>query len=156
MSIAWCCSTTSSGRRREITPGLDDFCRFCEEIRKGAAVSGSTTSSARRAGLSARIATRCAVKIITRDLNRPRVQILPGETLLEEFLRPGALTQVEAARRMGIPLNRLNEIVRGRRAITADTALRLAALFKMSPEFWMNLQASWDLHQARLAMKKAG
>ena len=102
------------------------------------------------------MATRCAVKIITRDLNRPRVQILPGEMLLEEFLRPGELTQVEAARRMGISLNRLNEIVRGRRAITADTALRLAALFDMSPEFWMNLQASWDLHQARLAMKKAG
>ena len=96
------------------------------------------------------------MKTITRDLNRPRVQIRPGEILLEEFLRPGALTQVEAARRMRIPLNRLNEIVRGRRAITADTALRLAALFKMSPEFWMNLQTSWDLHHARLAIKKAG
>jgi addiction module HigA family antidote len=55
-----------------------------------------------------------------------------------------------------LPLNRLNEVVRGRRAITADTALRLAALFKMSPECWMNLQASWDLHQARMVMKKAG
>jgi len=96
------------------------------------------------------------VKTITRDLNRPRVQVRPGEILLEEFLKPAALTQVEAARRMGIPLNRLNEIVRGRRAITADTALRLAALFKMSPEFWMNLQASWDLHHARLAIEKAG
>jgi addiction module HigA family antidote len=96
------------------------------------------------------------VKTITRDLGRPRIQVLPGDILLEEFLRPAALTQVEAARRMDIPLNRLNEIVRGRRAITADTALRLAALFKMSPEFWMNLQASWDLHQARLTMKKAG
>jgi addiction module HigA family antidote len=96
------------------------------------------------------------VKTITRDLNRPRVQVHPGEILLEEFLRPADLTQVEAARRMGIPLNRLNEIVRGRRAITADTALRLAALFKMTPEFWMNLQAAWDLHQARLAMRKAG
>lgn len=96
------------------------------------------------------------MKTITRDLGRPRIQVLPGDILLEEFLRPAALTQVEAARRMDIPLNRLNEIVRGRRAITADTALRLAALFKMSPEFWMNLQASWDLHQARLTMKKAG
>jgi addiction module HigA family antidote len=96
------------------------------------------------------------VKTITRDLDRPRVQVHPGEILLEEFLKPGTLTQVEAARRMGIPLNRLNEVVRGRRAITADTALRLAALFKMTPEFWMTLQASWDLHQARLAMRKAG
>lgn len=96
------------------------------------------------------------MRIITRDLNRPRVQIPPGEILLEEFLRPANLTQVDAAKRMGIPMNRLNEIVRGRRAITAETALRLAALFDMTPEFWMHLQASWDLHQARLAMRKAG
>lgn len=96
------------------------------------------------------------MRIITRDLHRPRVQIPAGEMLLEEFLKPAALTQVEAARRMGVSLNRLNEIVRGRRATTADTALRLAALFNMSPEFWMNLQASWDLHHARLAMRKAG
>ena len=96
------------------------------------------------------------MKTITRDLSRPRVQIPPGEILLEEFLKPANLTQVDAAGRMGIPLNRLNEIVRGRRTITADTALRLAALFNMSPEFWMSLQASWDLHQARLAMRKAG
>ena len=96
------------------------------------------------------------MKTITRDFNRLRVQVSPGEILLEEFLTPAGLTQVEAARRMGVPLNRLNEIVRGRRAITADTALRLAALFKMTPEFWMDLQTSWDLHHARLAMKKAG
>ena len=95
------------------------------------------------------------MKTITRDVNRPRVQIPPGEILLEEFLKPANLTQVDAAGRMGIPLNRLNEIVRGRRAITADTALRLAALFDMTPEFWMHLQASWDLHLARLAMRKA-
>jgi addiction module HigA family antidote len=84
------------------------------------------------------------------------VQIPPGEILLEEFLKPAQLTQVEAARLMTIPLNRLNEIVRGRRAITADTALRLGALFKMSPEFWMHLQAAWDLHEARQAMRKVG
>ena len=69
------------------------------------------------------------------DLERPPTR--PGEMLLEEFLRPANLTQVEAARRMNIPLNRLNEVVRGRRGITADTALRLARLFDMSPEFWM-------------------
>jgi addiction module HigA family antidote len=61
--------------------------------------------------------------------------------LLEKFLRPAGLTPVEAARQMGIPLNRLNEIVRGRRGITADTALRLARLFQMSPGFWMGIQA---------------
>jgi addiction module HigA family antidote len=76
--------------------------------------------------------------------------------LREEFLRPANLTQVEAARRMKIPLNRLNEVIRGRRGITADTALRLAQLFEMSPEFWMGLQADWDLWQAAAALRKAG
>jgi addiction module HigA family antidote len=73
------------------------------------------------------------------DLKRPPAP--PGEMLLQEFLRPADLTQVEAAQRMKIPLNRLNEIINGKRGITADTALRLAQLFKMSPEFWMGLQA---------------
>ena len=88
------------------------------------------------------------------DLKRPPTP--PGEMLLEEFLRPANLTQVEAARRMNIPLNRLNEVVRGRRGITADTALRLARLFEMSPEFWMGIQADWDLRQAAAALRKAG
>ena len=55
------------------------------------------------------------------------------------------LTQVDAVHRMRIPLNRLNEIIRGKRRITADTALRLARLFRMSPELWTSLQADWDL-----------
>jgi addiction module HigA family antidote len=69
--------------------------------------------------------------------------------LLEEFLQPMGLTQVEAARQLGISLNRLNEIVLGKRGVTADTALRLARRFKTTPQVWMHLQASWDLHQAR-------
>ena len=89
-------------------------------------------------------------------LNLERPATPPGEMLLEEFLRPANLTQVEAARRMNIPLNRLNEVVRGRRAITADTALRLARLFEMSPEFWMGIQADWDLWHAAAALRKAG
>jgi addiction module HigA family antidote len=88
------------------------------------------------------------------DLKRPPTA--PGEMLLEEFLRPADLTQVEAARRMKIPLNRLNEIINGKRGITADTALRLARLFKMSPEFWMGLQTDWDLWHAAHAVRKAG
>lgn len=88
------------------------------------------------------------------DLERPPTP--PGEMLLEEFLRPANLTQVEAARRMQIPLNRLNEVVRGRRGITADTALRLARLFDMSPEFWMGVQADWDLWQAAAALRETG
>jgi addiction module HigA family antidote len=79
--------------------------------------------------------------------------IPPGEILLEEFLKPMSIAQMEAARRLGISLNRLNEIVLGKRGITADTALRLARLLKTSPQFWMRLQADWDLHQAIRARK---
>jgi|TARA_B100002003_G_scaffold151963_1_gene140831 addiction module HigA family antidote len=68
--------------------------------------------------------------------------------LLEEFLKPLGLRQAEAAERLGISLNRLNEVVLGKRRITADTALRLAKLLKTSPQFWMRLQADWDLHKA--------
>ena len=87
-------------------------------------------------------------KTITRDLKWLGPSIAPGEVLLEEFLKPLGLGQVEAARRLEISLNRLNEIVLGKRGITADTALRLARLLKTSPQFWMRLQADWDLQQA--------
>ncbi len=80
----------------------------------------------------------------------------PGAMLFEEFLKPMHLTQVAAAEKMGIPLNRLNEIIRGKRGVTADTALRLAKLFKTSPEFWMSLQAAWDLYQASRALARVG
>jgi antitoxin HigA-1 len=92
--------------------------------------------------------TKSALKTITRDPNWLGPAIRPGEMLLEEFLKPMGLGQVEAATRLGISLNRLNEIILGKRGITADTALRLARLFNMSPQFWMRLQADWDLHQA--------
>ncbi len=78
----------------------------------------------------------------------------PGEILLEEFLKPLRLSQVEAAEKMGIPLNRLNEIIRGKRGITADTSWRLAKLLKTSPEFWMNLQTTWELYHAQVALAK--
>ena len=87
-------------------------------------------------------------RTITRDPNWLGPAIAPGEILLEEFLKPMALGQVEAARRLEISLNRVNEIVLAKRGITADTALRLARLLKTSPQFWMRLQADWDLHQA--------
>ena len=92
--------------------------------------------------------TKSASKTITRDPNWLGPAIPPGEMLLEEFLKPLGLRQVEAARRLGISVNRLNEIVLGKRGITADTALRLSRLLKTSPQFWMRLQADWDLHQA--------
>jgi addiction module HigA family antidote len=76
--------------------------------------------------------------------------------LLEEFLRPLGMTQIHAAEQMGISLNRLNELIRGKRGVTADTALRLAKLFKTSPEFWMNLQVALDLYHAKRALAAAG
>jgi antitoxin HigA-1 len=92
--------------------------------------------------------TKSASKTLTRDPNWLGPAIPPGEILLEEFLKPLKIGQVEAARRLEISLNRLNEIVLGKRGITADTALRLARLLKVSPQFWMRLQADWDLHEA--------
>ncbi len=92
--------------------------------------------------------TKSASKTITRDPNWLGPAIPPGEMLLEEFLEPMGIGQVDAARRLGISLNRLNEIVLGKRGITADTALRLGRLLKTSPQFWMRLQADWDLHEA--------
>ncbi len=80
----------------------------------------------------------------------------PGEVLLKEFLEPMELTQVEVAQKMEISQNRLNELIRGKRGVTADTALRLAKLLKTTPEFWMNLQAAWDLYHAKHAMAAAG
>jgi len=96
--------------------------------------------------------TKSASKIITRDPNWLGPAIPPGEILLEEFLKPEGIGQADAARRLGISLNRLNEIILGKRGISADTALRLARLLKTSPQFWMRLQADWDLH---LALEKA-
>ena len=77
----------------------------------------------------------------------------PGEMLLEEFLKPMRMTQAAAAEKMGISLNRLNELVRGKRGVTADTALRLAKLLKTTPQFWMNLQATYDLYYAQRELK---
>ena len=68
--------------------------------------------------------------------------------LREEFLKPLGITQAEAAWRMGISENRLNEVVRGKRRVTVDTARRLSRVLKTSPRFWMRLQADWDLHRA--------
>ena len=87
-------------------------------------------------------------KIITRDPNWPGPAVSPGEMLLEEFLKPLGLDRADAARRMGISTTRLNEVVMGKRRVTVDTALRLSRLLKTSPQFWMRLQADWDVHRA--------
>lgn len=75
--------------------------------------------------------------------------IHPGEVLLEEFLKPMGISQNQLARAMAVPPRRINEIVHGKRAVTADTALRLARALGTSEQFWMGLQADYDLEEAR-------
>lgn len=75
--------------------------------------------------------------------NRPPTH--PGEMLLEEFLKPLGMTQVDLAERLHVSYPRVNEIIKGKRAVTADTALRLQKLFGTDAEFWLNLQRDWEL-----------
>ncbi len=72
----------------------------------------------------------------------------PGEMLLEEFLKPLALTQTELAERLGVSYPRVNELVHGKRDMTPDTALRLERLFGVEAQLWLNLQLRWDLYHA--------
>jgi addiction module HigA family antidote len=73
----------------------------------------------------------------------------PGEILVEEFLEPLGLTQTYLAEKLGIPIQRINEIARGKRGITSETAWLLAGAFEISPQFWMNLQVHYDLATSR-------
>lgn len=73
----------------------------------------------------------------------------PGEILLEEFLLPLGITQVHLAAHIGVPVQRVNELIRGKRGISPDTAWLLSKAFATSPEFWLNLQAARDLYQSR-------
>ncbi len=73
----------------------------------------------------------------------------PGEMLLEEFLVPMDVTQRQLADAIHVPCQRINELVNGRRGITPSTALRLARFFGMTPGFWLNLQARWDLYRTQ-------
>ena len=72
----------------------------------------------------------------------------PGEILMEDFLKEMGITQHKLAVSIGVPPRRINEIVHGKRAVTADTALRLAKFFEMSPQFWLGLQTQYDLDVA--------
>ncbi len=76
----------------------------------------------------------------------------PGEVLLEEFLKPMNLSQNRLALDIGVPPRRINEIVLGKRSVTADTALRLGRYFQMSPQFWLGLQMDYDLDIAADAL----
>jgi addiction module HigA family antidote len=86
---------------------------------------------------------------VTRD-RRPRLlpPVHPGEILREDLMAPLGLSINRLARDLHVPVNRVSEIVNGRRGITADTALRLARYFGSTPEFWLNLQAGYDLQRA--------
>ncbi len=90
-----------------------------------------------------------------------RVPTHPGEILLEEFLIPMELTQVEFAAHIGVPVQRINEIVRGKRGITPETAWLFSQAFGTTPQLWINLQTNYDLAQNKpdrtvLQLRKAG
>jgi antitoxin HigA-1 len=101
-------------------------------------LNGETAMRTRSRSL---ITTKEKERIMKRDM--PPVH--PGEILLEEFLKPMGITQYRLAKSIGVPQRRIGEIVAGKRAITADTALRLARFFSTDAQSWMNLQAHYDL-----------
>jgi addiction module HigA family antidote len=80
----------------------------------------------------------------------------PGEFLETRFLKPLAITQTELARALGVSRRRVNELINGRRAITPDTAVRLAMFFGNDAAFWMHLQVAWDMHAAVRQMRASG
>lgn len=86
--------------------------------------------------------------------NLQRIGTHPGEMLREEFLVPLGITQNALALKIRVPATRIGDIIHGKRAITPDTALRLARFFGNSPEFWLNLQQMHDLSKARLELRK--
>jgi antitoxin HigA-1 len=107
-------------------------------------LKSSTTTNAKVRGAI----TKEIGQIATRRLPRHRPPTHPGEMLREEFLVPLGVTQSELAERLGVSFPRLNEVIRGKRGVTPDTALRLARVVGMSPDFWLGLQQDWDLWHA--------
>ena len=87
-------------------------------------------------------------------MRQPRNPFHPGEILLEEFLEPAGITQTAFAETLGWTRARLNELIKGKRGITADAALDLAQALGTSPKVWMNLQATWELAQAERRRRK--
>ena len=142
----------------------------CAETGAGNTVSGSTINigfvSDGRLAMPTKLKSRTIIKsrtmaerqghskeLVGRRLPRHRPPTRPGEMLLEEFVKPLAITQSELASRLGISFPRLNEIIRGKRTITSDTALRLARVIGMSADFWLGLQLDWDLWHAMRSSK---
>ena len=79
----------------------------------------------------------------------------PGEILLEEFLKPTGLSQVELSKKMKVPVQRINTLINGKRGMTAETAILLSRIFKTTPEFWMNLQVACELYEAQNVLNNA-
>ena len=79
----------------------------------------------------------------------------PGEILLEEFLKPLEMSQVELAEKMGVPIQRVNTLINGKRAMTAETALLLSRVLKTTSEFGMTVQVAWDLYDAQKSLEHA-
>ena len=142
----------------------------CEETGAGNTVSGATINigfvSDGRLAMPTKLKSRTIIKrrtvterqgrskeLVGRRLTRHRPPTRPGEMLLEEFVKPLAITQSELASRLGISFPRLNEIIRGKRTITSDTALRLARVLGMSADFWLGLQLDWNLWHAMRSSK---
>ena len=79
----------------------------------------------------------------------------PGEILFEEFLKPVGMTQHQLAARLKVPVQRINTLINEKRGVTPETAILLSRVFKNSPEFWMNLQTTYDLYQAKTLLDRA-
>ncbi|MFY9608922.1 MAG: HigA family addiction module antitoxin [Blastocatellia bacterium] len=110
--------------------------------------SRTTTNPSARSG-------KPSSPVPARRLPAKRPPTHPGEMLFEEFLKPLGVSQSAFAERLGITFSRLNEIIRGKRSVTPDTALRLAQVLSMSPDFWLGLQQDWDLWHAARSEKAA-
>ncbi len=82
-------------------------------------------------------------------ISKNRKPTHPGEILVEEFLKPMGLSQVELARKMGVPIQRVNTLINGKRDMSAETAVLLSRALQTSSEFWMNLQVACDLYEAQ-------
>ena len=88
-------------------------------------------------------------------MNQPKNPFHPGEILLEEFIKPSGMTQTALAKQLGWTRTRLNELIRGKRGVTAEAALDLAKVLGTSAKIWMNFQASYDLDRAEKQRKAA-
>ena len=100
---------------------------------------------------------RSALKTVTcedKDMAKKLEPVTPGEILLEEFMKPMNITQAQLARDINVPPNRISQIIRGKREITADTALRLGKYFGIEPEFWLNLQVRYNMKVAKDNLEK--